>query len=235
MNTICATFCILAGLCADTFATLVYDIDYEPPAYTDGQAISGAGIISDSINGFSSQGLLIRDGGGVNFYSPETYMSGVHAVSWDFTIPVDQSSSLIINGQLNSSAGVLFSVTMATGFTGYEIQYGDGFPIKPSVPFVVGQAYSFEVLMNLDADCYSFWLDGNLLEDSVAMLSDANLYAVDFDQNQTPGLQAGLDNFRWEIIPEPSSLGLTLCGIASLLFGRIKKAWGMRKRYEHQC
>lgn len=220
MKTTIATSCLLTALCSAAFGTMIYDIDYEPPAYTNGQHVGGGTsgeTISDSINGFSSQGLLIHDGGAMNYLTPggpsDPFTSGIHLVSWDFAVPTQQSASLILNGQLNSlSSGVLFDATLATGPTGNEIQYGDGFPVRPSVPFVVGQAYSFEVLMNLDDDYYSFWLDGDLLEDTVAIPSGADLYAVDFAQNQTLGLQAGIDNFRWEIIPEPSSTLLLLCG-----------------------
>lgn len=225
MKTTIATSCLLAALCSAAFGTIIYDIDYEPPTYTNGQSISGAGTISDSINGFSSQGLLIHDGGGINYLAPggiaEPFTSGIHLVSWDVAIPSQQSASVIIDGQIDSLGGpVLFNATFGTGPTGNEIQYGSGFPNRPSVPFVVGQSYSFEVVMDLDADYYSFWLDGNLLEDTVSIPSDADLLLVGFGQNQTMGLQAGIDNFRWEIIPEPSSMILLLCGSSLLMASR---------------
>ena len=80
----------------------------------------------------------------------------------------------------------------------------------------------FQVLMNLDADYYSFWFDGTLLEDTVSIPADANLWAVGFGQNQTLGLQAGLDNFHWEAtgIPEPGTISLLLLGLPLLCFVR---------------
>jgi len=216
-------FGIIAVFCTVGRADMVYDIDYEPPTYTNGQFISGAGTISDSINGFSSQGLLLRDGGGLSYLAPEPFTSGIHRVRWDFSVPVDQSSSMIINAQLDSQTGpVLFDTTLGHGPTGNEIKYGSGFPNRPSTNFVFGQSYSFEVTMDLDADYYSFWLDGNLLENTVSIPSDADFWGVDFGQNQTVGLQAGIDNFSWEVIPEPSSMLFLLWGGTLLITWRRK-------------
>lgn len=231
MKTITVAFCFLLARSVASFATLVYDIDYEPPTYTNGQQIGGGTTetISDSINGFSSQGLLIHDGGGISYPGPggvtDPFTSGIHLVSWDFAIPESHGSSQVINGQLDSLTGpVLFDTTLSiSGSSGNEIQYGSGFPNRPSIPFNIGQAYSFEVLMDLDADYYSFWLDGALLEDTVSIPSDTDFWAVGFGQNQTMGLQAGIDNFRWEIIPEPSSMILLLCG-GSLLIAWCRKS-----------
>jgi hypothetical protein len=36
-----------------TVADVIYDIDYEPPEYTNGQIMGSTGVISDSIDGFS--------------------------------------------------------------------------------------------------------------------------------------------------------------------------------------
>jgi len=219
--------CLLVALCSGSFATMIYDIDYDPPTYTNGQHVGGGfgRTISDNINGFSSQGLLIHDGGGggLSYYASDPFTSGVHLVSWEFTVPSQQSATLIINGQLNSSSGsVLFDTTLATGPTGNEIKYGKEFPNRASTNFLVGQSYLFEVTMDLNADYYSFWVDGVLLEDTVSIPSDVDLLLVGFAQNQTLGLQAGIDNFRWEVIPEPSSMILLLCGSTLLMAWRRK-------------
>ncbi|MBU0677153.1 MAG: PEP-CTERM sorting domain-containing protein [Verrucomicrobia bacterium] len=233
MKTITVAFCFLLAMSVASLATLVYDIDYEPPTYTNGQQVGGGSTetISDSINGFSSQGLLVHDGGSINYFAPggltDPFTSGLHLVSWEFAIPESHGSSQVINGQLHSLGvgGVLFDTTLSiSGSTGNEILYGSGFPNRPGIPFNIGQAYSFEVLMDLDANHYSFWVDGNLLEDSVSIPSDADLFLVDFGQNQIIGLQAGIDNFQWQIIPEPSSLILLLCG------GTLLMTWRRRRQ-----
>ncbi len=227
MKTKIIFLCIFMTLCNVGLSDIVFDINYEPPTYTNGQHV-GLGdhgeTISDSINGFPSQGLLIYDGGGIAYYAPEPFTSGVHTVSWDFAIPAQKNSSSIIDAVLTGNYGSIFNVNLETAGAGNEIQYGDPLPFpRASIPFNIGQAYSFEVLMNLDSDYYSFWVDGGLLEDSVSIAPDATLEVVGFFQNQTMGLQAGIDNFRWEVVPEPSALLLLIGGGSLLLVWRRKR------------
>ena len=59
------------------------------------------------------------------------------------------------------------------------------------------------------------------LSDHVGIASDADLSYVNFSQYQYLGLQAGIDNFQWEVnasIPEPSTVSLLLLGLPSLGF-----------------
>ena len=227
MKTALTTLYLFAALCGAAFADIIYDIDYEPPTYTNGQQVgAGSGrTISDSISGFSSQGILLHDGagGGLSYRASDPFTSGIHLVTWDFAVPVEQGSTAIINGQLDSFDGLfLFDTTVAGDGSGLRLEYGSGFPQRPNIPLNAGQAYSLEVMMNLDADHYSFWVDGNLLEDTVSIPTDADLWEVDFGQNQMMGLQAGIDNFRWQVIPEPSSMLLLLSG-GLLLMIRFRK------------
>jgi len=228
MRTLILASLLYAGTMSDGFSDIVYYIDYEAPTYTNGQQIGGGSTetISDSINGLSTQGLLIHDGGGINYFAPQAFTSGVHLVSWDFAIPGGQGANVIINAQLHSagSQSILFDTTIAGSASGIEVEYGQGFPQRPSVLINIGEAYSFQVLMNLDANFYSFWLDGNLLEDAVGISSETSLEFVAFGQNQTLGLQAGIDNFRWEVVPEPSTMALlALAGVGLAI----------RARYSH--
>ncbi len=218
---------LFAGYISTAHADLVYDIDYEPPAYTNGQQVGGGfgRTISDNISGFSSQGLLLHDGagGGLSYYASEAFTSGIHHISWDLSIPTQQGSSSIIYAQLESGS-ILFDTHVKGDGSGLSVEYGFGFPQRPSISINSGQSYAFEILLDLDANYYSFRLDGSLLEDTVSIPSDASLSDVFFGQNQTPGLQAGIDNFRWEVVPEPSSLLLLLCwGTAICLARRNRK------------
>lgn len=212
------SFLMTLPLLANAF--MLYDIDFEPPTYTNGQYINGGytRVISDNINGFITQALLLQDGGGINYEAPAPYTSGVHRISWDFAVPVEQSASTIVGAFLDGTGPLLFSTTMATDFSGPVIGYPGG-----STPFSFGQSYSFEVLMDLDANYYDFWLDGALLNDHAAIAADADLWLVRFDQGQYMGLQAGVDNFRWEVtpaIPEPGTVSLLLLGLPALGMAR---------------
>lgn len=215
------SFLMALPLMANAF--MLYDIDFEPPAYTNGQMVGGgsAGPVSSSINGFITQALLLQNGGGITYYSPESYTSGIHRISWDFAVPVEQSASTIISARFDGNVSVIpfrFATDMSTDFTGPVIGYPGG-----TTPFNFGQSYSFEVLMDLDADYYDFWLDGILLNDHVGIAPDTDLGWVSFGQGQYIGLQAGLDNFKWEVnsaIPEPGTVSLLLLGLPALGLAR---------------
>lgn len=197
-------------------AFMLYDIDFEPPAYTNGQMVGGgsAGPVSSSVNGFITQALLLQNGGGISYYAPEPYTSGVHRISWDFAVPTEQLAQEIISAQLNGSSSLDFFTQMTSA--GQSVTYPGG-----SSPFNYAQSYSFEVLMDLDANYYNFMLDGVLLSDHVGIAADADLSFVSFGQGQYLGLQAGVDNFQWEVnsaIPEPGTVSLLLLGLPSLCF-----------------
>ncbi|MCZ7591562.1 MAG: PEP-CTERM sorting domain-containing protein [Kiritimatiellae bacterium] len=225
MKTIPLAILVAVATISAASADLVYDIDYEPPAYTNGQQIGGGNTrtISDSIPGFTSQALLLHDGGGISYYAPQPYTTGLHSISWDFGVPVDQSSTEII-GMLLGSAHV--DVTMSGSPSSYLIEYGP-FPLgapRQSVPFQIGQVYSFHILLDLDSARYALYLNGNqLLDDAPLQFGSSSLDYVSFGQSQTLGLQAGLDNFRWEVIPEPISILLILLGGSFLISSSRRK------------
>jgi hypothetical protein len=214
---------IYAACVAISNADIIYNIDFEPPAYTNGQQIGGGSTrtVSDSIPGFSSQALLLHDGGGINYFAPATYTTGIHLISWDFAIPSAQGSSAIIHGLIYSGSGDdIFDVNIAGSTSSLWVEYGSGFPQRPSVLINPAQSYTVAVLIDLDSNYYNFWLDGTMLEDTISIPSGADIWYVGFGQNQTMGLQAGIDNFRWEVIPEPSSLLLILLGGSALVIAR---------------
>lgn len=214
------SFLMALPLMANAF--MLYDIDFEPPAYTNGQYINGGTtrVISDNINGFITQALLLQDGGGINYEASSPYTTGVHRISWDFAVPVEQQAQELISASLVGTGTPIITTTMTSA--GQSITYPGG-----STAFNIAQSYSFEILMDLDANYYDFWIDGNLLNNHVGIAADADLWFVNFGQGQYMGLQAGVDNFQWEVnsaIPEPSTVSLLMFGLPSLCFayGKFK-------------
>ena len=218
------TFPLLLAFPLMANAFMLYDIGFEPPTYSNGQNIgTGDGqTIRNDIAGFISQVLLIHDGGGISYFAPETYTSGVHRISWDMGAPTEQSASSMITAQISGAGPILFAARMTTSHPlGQVIAYDHGGPYDPGVPFNFDQSYSFELLMNLDSNYYDFWLDGVLLSDHVGIDPDADLGFVRFSQDQYEGLQAGIDNFKWEVlsgIPEPGTVSLLMLGLPTLCY-----------------
>lgn len=217
------SFLLAFPLMANAF--MLYDINYEPPTYVNGQNVgTGSGqTIHNDIAGFIGQALLIHDGGAMTYFSPSAYSSGVHRVSWDIAIPNGQSAGTIlgISLGLESSTALWGSTVTSSHPSGNVITYGQGFPYPSGFPFDYDLSYAFDVLLDLDAHYYSFWVNGNLLEDHVAIADDAMLNSVRFNQDQIMGLQAGVDNFQWEVnpsIPEPGTVSLLLLGLPTLCF-----------------
>jgi len=203
-------------LCTQGYASVIYDIDYEPPVYTNGQHIGGGQneTVRDDIAGFDSQAVLIESGGGLVYSASESFSAGLHQISWDFGVPVEQSSSEIISMRLRS-ASVDVTLTGSALSSTYLVEYGPhplGQP-RLSVPFDIGEVYSFQLVLDVSAALYDLYLDDiQLLDDEPLQFGPDTFDQVRFTQGQTVGLQAGLDNFSWIIIPEPSTYLLLLLG-----------------------
>ncbi len=220
--------CISSLACFSTVADVIYDIDYNPPVYTNGQQLNGRSteVISDSIDGFSSQGMLMRSVGSMSYHSGELYTSGVYLVTWDVAIPSNTtSSSGLIHCQLTSDSGTsAFYCYISGNSNAITLFYGERYPEQPQLSLNIGQSYSFKVLLNLDSYTYNFWLDDVLLEDNVDIYSTCSgLEYVAFSQDQVVGALAGVDNFVWQSIPEPASLMMVLGGAAALTLARRRR------------
>jgi hypothetical protein len=201
----------------------VYELNFESPGYSNGQQIPGAGTISDNINGFSSQALLMQNGGSFDIFAPMSYTEGIHSISWDFGLPSDQAATTILGVSLWDAH---VNVTMSGNANNYEILYGPHPPGSPrlSVPFETGQVYSVNVLLDLDLAQYDLFIDGNqLLMSQPLEFGPDSLGYVSLTQNQVIGLEAGFDNFRWEIVPEPSTISLLLVGVVGMLCRRKRR------------
>lgn len=220
------TFSFLLALPLMANAFMLYDIDFEPPTYSNGQNIgTGDGqTIRNDITGFIGQVLLIHDGGSISYSAPEAYTSGVHRIRWNMGAPAGQSAATLITAQLASSESTIFSSRISMGHPqGQVITYGVGWDYDPGAPFNFDQSYLLEILVNLDANYYDFWLDGVQLSDHIEIASDSTLGFVSFSQNQYIGLQAAVDNFQWEVmsaIPEPGIISLLMLGLPSLCYFR---------------
>ena len=211
--------CIYMTLCNVGFSDVVFDIGYEPPTYTNGQILGGSGpTVRDNLYGFSDQAVEFANCDGLRYTAPEPYTSGVHNINFQACAYSGESSEVFDFMTDDSRVSIAMYVN--------RIEYGAGYipgQPRPSIASTTGQVYSFEFSINLDAGVYDFWLDGNqLLDDYEIFMPNDPLSEISFGQSQTYCL-AGLDNFRWEVVPEPSALLLLIGGGSLLLVWRRKR------------
>lgn len=219
-------------------ASIIFDVNFESPLYSNGQSITGGSepnepsgavggslnTVSDSILGFSSQAALFSSGGQMNFDPiAGPFNSGIHLITWDMGAPVWPSQGVVT---FDGTSQVLFSVSFQPSNAQHPsdpvIEYGLGLN-RPSIVNTTGTANSFQMIFDLDNDMVDFWINGSLLEDNYSISSGASLDLVSFSQNVVPGYQYGMDNFRWEIVPEPSAILLMLSGLSMLAMHRRRK------------
>jgi hypothetical protein len=217
-------------------ASVVFDVNFDTPLYSNGQSITGGpepneptganlATVSNSIMGFDSQAALFPSTAQMVF-RPDSgpFDSGIHLITWDMGTPVDPSQGNVSFG--SDTYGSLFSITFLDSNAQHPddpvIEYGLGLN-RPSIVNTTGTANAFQIIIDLDNDMLDFWINGNLLEDDFALTSGTDLDDVFFSQNSLPSYQFGMDNFRWEVVPEPSSVLLIVCGSCLLMTCRCRR------------
>ena len=234
--TICVTFwSIVTVLYAGT--TVIWDTGFEEKdGYTLGQQIisftgDGAGpykTIRDSWDGyvFNSQWLVVAcaqvtdvsfgsDGAHLHDLIPATaFTNGVHEISFD-----------ILHLGLDTSAQVWFyGLPMFSGMGPDSVGF-DGFSkkINPNL----GDIFHLSCVFDLDAKCFSAWIDGECFVEGFILPDDAALTSVRFTTGRGSDLWGvgAMDNFYWSVttvdaIPEPATLSLLLLGGGALLARR---------------
>ncbi|MBU0676561.1 MAG: hypothetical protein KJ626_00460, partial [Verrucomicrobia bacterium] len=85
-------------------ATLIFDVGFEAPLYTNGQSVVGGSepynptyasggttaYVSESVQGFDSQAAIVSTVYGNMRFQPDAgpYDTGLHLISYDFGAPV---------------------------------------------------------------------------------------------------------------------------------------------------
>lgn len=221
---------LLTAIPIKTNADIIYDVTFEDPphvfgAYTATGApptypSSGSALVTN-MPGFSSQAGLVA--GYLGFNAPVPFTSGVHSVSWDFmnlsenTLGIGPNAALFANSGLYLAHGVLGGVSL---FESGSVVVYDG-------PYSVSNFASYTFTIDLDARVYSFAINGtNVLTDRA--LPDATTSLDSFNFQRPGNNEFAIDNFRWEVIPEPSTSLLILSGLA-VISSRFVSIRGQRR------
>ena len=192
-------------------AELLFDANFEPPTYTNGQFLSsgsqpyqptyashaGEVFISNSIPGFTSQAVIVgTDYGSMTFLpSQGPFTSGVHLISWDMGAPNPAGTS----GQ--ASLG-------GTPFYLYIRGWSDAPPeiVYPGAIYTIecGRSYSIGFLVDLDLGYLNLYIDDVLVETNYPLNPNTELNEINFSQNSGTGPQMAVDNFKWLVTPRPN-------------------------------
>jgi len=215
-------------------ATYLYDVPFEDPPQTNGMPVTvGSGpdrpasmtyaYITNGAGDFTSQAAVVTLTGHLAFAPGDIFTGGLHRFSWDY-------SMLTFGGSMFQS-GV--SLQAAVGHNvGFYLHYYSTAPgtLHTNViltmegievaPFTLGVHDQFDLLVDLDNDYYNLSLNGSPLMTNVTFASDADVYSFIFDTPPSADPTYAVDNFQWEIIPEPGVLALLALGCS--LFGTIR-------------
>lgn len=226
-------------------ADIVYNVTFEEPPHFVGQPpVTGTGTdrptptaneweIRNDIAGFASQVAYLPDwgtpGGAMGFVPSGVYASGIHSIMWDASmLSLDLTSGGLEIATMITSDGSGPIETLGIDFLNNGAitvtDISDGGFGETVGTWMPGDVFAFHAILDLDADTYDFFLNGSLVIDSQPLGADANISAVSFNRPFSTA-EFALDNFRWEIVPEPSSIILLLCG-GCILAGSRRRVVG---------
>ncbi len=214
---------VTVALCiaSRAWGDIIFNVDFEDPPHSAGsQAANGpppeyvtsGGFGIAYVPEFGSQGAQTIAPGSLDssmlFDSGTTYESGVHSITWDWIQYSYSSYPFGIDSAINVGPSQINLVhdngNVALLQTGVLVDpYGGSYS--------TGVVYGYSLLIDLDSYSYDFMINGTTVLDDAALSDDASISSVQF--NNPWGSDHAVDNFRWEIVPEPSTLVLISLGI----------------------
>lgn len=204
-------------------ASMMFDVTFEDPPHVLGTYTatgapplypsSGSAFV-DNVPGFTSQVGLV--GGILAFQSSVSFTSLIHILSWDFmnlsvsTYGSGPDAAFFIN-----SAGPDYDFYLAHGPGGEGVSLNVQGTWVYEGPYSISNLASYAFTIDFDSRNYSFSIDGiNILS---AMPLPSTMTSLDNVSFEKPGNNSyAIDNFRWEIIPEPTTNLLLTIGGAGL-------------------
>lgn len=83
--------------------------------------------------------------------------------------------------------------------------------------YTLGQQNHFEFIIDLDNDSYDLFLDSGAIIDGSPLNSNFDIIGMNFGRDNLADPTYAIDDFRWEIVPEPSTMSMVLLGITGIL------------------
>jgi len=219
--TVLAALLLLSG--PWVLADLIYDVTFEGGAFVPGEICpTGSpplfpqyqeGLGYSGIEDSSLFGSQVADLGWLLFDPGLSYASGIHVISWDASVdafdPTTGWPGIVVN-----IYGTDISVANGS-FILNGTNYSTG-------GFSYGSVLQYQVTLDLDAHTTSFYIN-DVPYVSMEAIGDSSLLSSIVLQHPANN-NALVDNFRWEVVPEPSSIILLLCGGCILAGARRRLA-----------
>ena len=200
------------------YGDIVFDVSFDGPDFIAGST-SPTGIPPDYpqyapslIVDSAAFGSQVARPGYLRFDPESIYASGVHNISWRYLSEDNNTYGGWPNMAVTFSGSSVFLPNGSSPGDAYF--YIDGNPLT-TAPTPLNQVHDYAVTINLESLTASFFVNGVQFATNAPIPSGATLDYVLF---QVPGNNtAYIDNFRWEIVPEPSSLILITLGFAAMM------------------
>ena len=219
---------------------IIYDVTFENPPHVVGSPpVTGSGwdrpstedyvTISNGISGLPTQSAFVDSMGGfggMSFFPSKGNTSGLIRVSWDMVMlyiegPDDPQAYVNIPA---SSGAEYFAVKF---YLAGIIQVDDAVNGATNVgTYALNDANAFEFNFDLDNDRYNMSIDGIPVLTGAQMELTRDLWYVSFTGGGLGNNAFAIDNFQWEVVPEPSAFVSMLLGVG--LLGHT--LWRSRRR-----
>lgn len=215
-------FMLVASTMSRADIIVVYNVDFEnPPHALDAAPVTGSGadrpwsftpnvMIRDSLADFTTQVAAFEGGGMMSFRPESPSTSMIVRLSWDMAM-------LTLGPNGPETAGIAIDSSGGGGIwmffmQDYTIQIGPGFGGITIGSFTLGQKDNFQFLLDLDSGLYDVYMNSTLALSNQALGVGFDVANVFFGADYLANPTYAIDNFRWEIIPEPSTLILIILG-----------------------
>lgn len=210
------------------FGDVIYNVTFEDPPHSLNTAVvSGSGsdrpiwavgsvIARSGVADFTSQVASFEPAGQLGFYSVAPPSTGLVLLSWDMAL------TAFGPGGPDTAAVLIQTSPSGNGSMSMFWQTDNDFRIGSTEisSFTLGEQDHYEFLFDLDNDQYDFAFNGVALLTNQLLDASFDVQNVLFGAENLRSPSYAVDNFRWEVVPEPSTWLLISTGCLAAVYGR---------------
>ena len=211
-----------------TFGDMIYNVTFEDPPHTVDNPVATGANMSDrprdtigtvmtrsAVADFSSQVASLEPAGLMNFFTTNIVSSGLVLISWDLAMlsfgPGGNADTAQVSFEPSGVSPLIMNWQRDSDFVigGNNV-----------ATFTLGQQDHYEFMLDLDNDTYDFAMNGSPILTNQALQAGFNVNYVNFNSANLESPSYAVDNFRWEVVPEPSTWLLLSTGCLAAVYGR---------------